>query len=168
MQRIHDLRKSPHGGVLRAESAGVACEADFSRAYDSVKHAETHEWTLRHAVERPLIGAHIRDMRATRPVSQHGLLGHRRGGPRQDRMAHICLADDMWLRAPSLGKLELMPKTLLQAGKSLRLDQCTWAAIRCAEQEADDAIGHVEHLQQVPGAEPMTYLPQQRGPCPAS
>lgn len=56
----------------------LICQADFARAYDSVKHAEIHECKERSGVMPPVIAAYIRDLRSARLVFKQGLLGDRR------------------------------------------------------------------------------------------
>lgn len=52
------------------------CQADFARACESVRHTEMHECMDRRGAT---LGAYVRDMRSTRVVFKHGLLGCRRG-----------------------------------------------------------------------------------------
>lgn len=48
-------------------------QAEFARAYDSVRHTGSHECMKSRGVPPPVIGACMRDMRSTRMVLKHSL-----------------------------------------------------------------------------------------------
>lgn len=73
------------------------------------------------------------------------------------------LDDDAWLLAPSLDKLDYMLKKMQETamrrvGMALRLQTCTWAAIRCEEQEALESLDHLLCLPEMPRLEPGRCL----------